>query len=511
MKAIIIPLLFIISFVSFGQYASIHDIPHPKDNGDGFVSDPDDYLSSATEIQLNEIITEIRDEKGFEVAVVIVNSIGNKEPLPFATDLGNEWGVGKGDRGIVILVAVADRNMAIATGYETEKFLPDLVTKQISTDEITPYFKLENYDKGVLNGVQVIRNIVMDENVPEYVAELQELGQNRLIWEMIALAAAVLLIVLSLIISPTKGTIAKVLGILIACTIVSFIAYFWVLKDRHTFSVVWDIFTALLFISVSVNTFIILKEETTKIWPFAVFMTLVVPIPLIGFYVHDMKIVVEIYLIGAGLVFGIFLLSYFSALLTKNAYKKYHRLKLYKLDVFGYLFPLPMYVVDLLVENLLEKWRNQVRYSEKTGLEMRKLSEQDDNSYLERGQVSEERVKSVDYDVWITDEPDDILILSYKSWFSKYSSCSSCGFQTWYLVYDKTISSATYSSSGTGEKKKACAHCKHQDITRYTIPRKVKSSSGGGSYSSGSSFGGSSGGGSFGGGSFGGGGSSSSW
>jgi uncharacterized protein len=159
----------------------------------------------------------------------------------------------------------------------------------------------------------------------------------------------------------------------------------------------------------------------------------------------------------------------------------------------------------------LEKWRNQVRFSKKTGLEMRKLSETDDDKYLEKGQVTEEQVKSVDYDVWITDEPDDIEILSYKTWFSKYSSCSACGYRTWYLVYDKTISAATYSSSGSGERKKACAHCKHQDITRYTIPQLQRSSSSGGSsYSSGGGYSGG-GGGSWGGGSSGGGGSSSSW
>ncbi len=506
-----ITLLFLTTyFIYFGQsYTSINDIPNPKDYGDGFVTDPEDYLSEDYEIEINELITEIRDEKGFEVAVVVVNSIGNKEPLPFATNLGNEWGVGKGDRGIVILVAVEDRNMAIATGYETEEYLPDLVTKQISTEEITPYFKMDDYGKGVFNGVQTIRNIVMEESVPYYVEELKELQSNRYYWELYALLAAVLLIVLSLIISPTKGTIFKTLGILLACLVVSVVAYFGVLKDRHTIDVIWDVFTALLIISVAVHTFILLKSETLKVWPFAVYMSLVVPVPLIGFYVHDMKIVVEIYLIGAGLVFGIFLISYLTALMTKNAYKKYHRLKLYKLDVFGYIFPLPMYVVDMLVENLLEKWRNQVRFSEKTGLEMRKLSESEDDQYLEKGQVTEEQVKSVDYDVWVSDEPDDILILSYKSWFSKYNSCSACGYKTWYLVYDKTIRSATYSSSGMGEKKKACAHCNHQDITRYTIPQKVRSSSGGGGYSSGGGF--SSGGGSFGGGSFGGGGSSSSW
>ena len=510
MKIYLATLFLCLFQLGIGQtYLSVSEIPDPKSNGDGFISDPENYITADYEIEINKVITEIRDKKGFEIAVVVVTSIGEKAPLPFATEIINEWGVGKGDRGIVILVAVEDRNMAFATGYATEEFIPDLVTKRISEEEITPYFKLDNYGQGILNGVETVRNIVLNENVPDYVEQLKQDQKNLILWEYVGLAAALLLIFLAIIISPQQSTIWTSLGLIGASLIVAFAAYYFMFRERHTKDVVWDIFSVLVFISSAVNTFRILKQEPKKIWAFAVYMSLVVPIPMIGFYLYGMQIVVEVYLLGAAFVFGIFLISYVFALLTKDSYKKYHRLKLYKLDVFGYIFPLPMYVVDMLVENLLEKWRNQVRFSSKTGLEMRKLSEAKDNEYLEKGQVTEEQIKSVDYDVWITDEPDDILVLRYNTWFTKYNSCSACGYKTWYLVYDRTITSATYSSSGTGERKKACAHCKHQDISRYTIPQlqeSSSSSSGGSSYSSSSSSGGS-----WGGGSSGGGGSSSSW
>jgi uncharacterized protein len=138
---------------------------------------------------------------------------------------------------------------------------------------------------------------------------------------------------------------------------------------------------------------------------------------------------------------------------------------------------------------------------------MRKLDENIDDQYLQKGQITEEQVKSIDYDVWISDEPGDILILAYKRWFSSYSSCPKCNYKTYYKEYDRIIRSATYSSSGEGERKYVCRHCKHSKITRYTIPRKTKSSSSSSSSRSGS-FGGSS---SFGGGRSGGGGAGSSW
>jgi uncharacterized protein len=140
---------------------------------------------------------------------------------------------------------------------------------------------------------------------------------------------------------------------------------------------------------------------------------------------------------------------------------------------------------------------------------MRKLSEQEDNKYLDAGQIAEEAVKSVDYDVWISDEPDDILIFSYKRWFSSYGACPKCKYKTYFKEYDRVITSPTYSSSGTGERKHTCTNCRHSKTVRYTIPRKTKSSTSSSSYGS---YGGSSSyGGSFGGGSSGGGGAGSSW
>jgi uncharacterized protein len=506
-----LPLLLLLSlFVGANAqtYNSVSDIPNPKEYGDGFVSDPDDYLTNSEEAELNEMITHIRDEKGFEVAVVVVYSINDKPALPFATDLGNEWGVGKGDRGIVILAAIGDRNMAIATGYQTEQYIPDLITQEIQQQEIIPYFKLDQYGDGLIAGVEVIEAIVMDEDVPYYVEEAREKHAALLLWEYIAMALGGLIILLTIIVSPKLRTVMTNLIIVVGSIAVAFLAYFVFLNESHTSDVIRDGSVILGFIGITVNAFIILKNETKKIWPYAVLITCAVVPPLTGLYLYGYSAIVFFYLSGAGILFGMFLLTYLSTLLMKDSYKKYHTLKVFKLDVFAYVFPFPMFVVDMLVESLLESWRNRVRFSKKTGLEMRKLSEMDDDEFLEKGQISEEKVKSVDYDVWVTDEPNDILILRYTSWFTKYSTCSRCSYKTWYLVYDKTLTAATYSSSGTGERKKSCANCGHQSVTRYTIPRLQKSS---GSSGGGFSSGGSSGGGSFGGGSFGGGGSSSSW
>ena len=160
----------------------------------------------------------------------------------------------------------------------------------------------------------------------------------------------------------------------------------------------------------------------------------------------------------------------------------------------------------------MKRWRNTTRFSTRTGEEMHKLDDHGEDKHLNKGQLTEEKVKSIDYDVWVTFSGSEILILKYKKWFSKYNKCPKCSYKTYFKLYDKTITPATYDSSGTGERCYKCENCGHSKTERYTIPRKTRSSSsgssgGGGGYSSSYSSGGSS----YGGGSSRGGGSGSRW
>lgn len=213
--------------------------------------------------------------------------------------------------------------------------------------------------------------------------------------------------------------------------------------------------------------------------------------------------------LGLGVISFFFLLI---ALFIKDLHKRYHLMKFFTLLIFPILFPIPFLALYFLYRWLMNRWRDTERFSELTGTFMIKLDEQSDDQYLKKGQITEEVIKSIDYDVWITDDKSDILILAYKRWISKYRKCPSCKHKTYFKEYDRTISAATYTSSGVGERKYSCKNCGHSKVSRYTIPKKTRSntSSSSSGYSSGSSYS-SSGGSSWGGGSSGGGGGGSSW
>jgi uncharacterized protein len=138
---------------------------------------------------------------------------------------------------------------------------------------------------------------------------------------------------------------------------------------------------------------------------------------------------------------------------------------------------------------------------------MRRLSEQADNAHLDAPAVLEEKLGSVDYDVWACATCDATKIVTRRKLFSGFRECPKCKRRT-LKTTSRQLTAPTYSSAGMNEVSQSCRNCGHARQYKETIPMLVRSSSGSGS-SSGSSGGG--GGSSFGGGSSGGGGAGRSY
>ena len=131
---------------------------------------------------------------------------------------------------------------------------------------------------------------------------------------------------------------------------------------------------------------------------------------------------------------------------------------------------------------------------------MTRLGESADNALLEEGQEAEERVGSVEYDVWKCGACGHHFTLRYPKRITGYVKCPQCHNRTKSST-EKVITAATTTSSGIARVVETCAFCTFRREHTKTLPRIEESSSS----SSGSSSGGS---GSFGGGGSGGGGAS---
>jgi uncharacterized protein len=125
---------------------------------------------------------------------------------------------------------------------------------------------------------------------------------------------------------------------------------------------------------------------------------------------------------------------------------------------------------------------------------MTRLDEVADDEHLSKGQLAEEGVGSVDYDVWQCPSCAHHLTLRYPKWLSQYGSCPQCHHRTLQST-TATIEAATTSHEGSARVTETCGFCTYTHAFTKTLPRISESTSSSGGGSSSSSFGGGSSGG----------------
>lgn len=77
-----------------------------------------------------------------QIAIVTIPTLQDEEIGAYAPELFHRWGIGqKGkDNGVLILVALKERKMFIATGYGVEAILTDAICKRIIEEILKPNF-----------------------------------------------------------------------------------------------------------------------------------------------------------------------------------------------------------------------------------------------------------------------------------------------------------------------------------------------------------------------------------
>jgi uncharacterized protein len=136
---------------------------------------------------------------------------------------------------------------------------------------------------------------------------------------------------------------------------------------------------------------------------------------------------------------------------------------------------------------------------------MTRLSESGDDLHLEPFEQAEERIGSVDYDVWMCGQCGTFKKIRYLRLFSGYGTCPGCGARTKSKV-SITLRNATEYETGLVQITEACALCDCRTTREVVTPMlQNRSSRGSSSHSSSSSGSG------FSGGSSSGGGASGSW
>lgn len=131
----------------------------------GRVVDLGGVLDDATEATLIARLAAHEDSTSNQIVVLTIPSLGGEILEAYATQVFRTWGLGQADRdnGVLLLVAVADRELRIEVGYGLEGALTDATAGSIIRNEIVPRFRDADFDGGVLAGVDAILRAVDGE------------------------------------------------------------------------------------------------------------------------------------------------------------------------------------------------------------------------------------------------------------------------------------------------------------------------------------------------------------
>lgn len=209
---------------------------------------------------------------------------------------------------------------------------------------------------------------------------------------------------------------------------------------------------------------------------------------------------------------------YIAALLQnkgKNVQEKYRNMRQLKLvagiaTLAGLGIPAPAFLLAWWSGHRI---RSKKRYCPNCKNAMKKLSEDEDNKYLTAAQDLEERLDSVDYDVWLCSECGETDVLPFVKESNRFTVCPNCGARTCSMTANRILYGATTSREGHGVKIYSCRNCHKSSEVAYKIPKEevpiapIFIGGGGGRGFGGGGFSG----GSFGGGMTGGGGASGGW
>lgn len=141
------------------------------------VVDQAHIISRTTRGQLAEKLKAVQSANGPQIQVLTLNSLEGLTIEQAAIQIVDKWQLGDRDRddGVLLLIVPSERKVRIEVGQGLEGQLPDIFASRIIRDVIVPQFRANNFDRGIVMGVQYILQAVKPEanQLP-----LRELGQD---------------------------------------------------------------------------------------------------------------------------------------------------------------------------------------------------------------------------------------------------------------------------------------------------------------------------------------------
>ena len=137
----------IFSILIYGKFT----FPSPTDAK--YLNDYVGIVDSSSAQNIMAIGYELEVKTGAQVAIVIINSTQGIPIEDYSVHLFREWGIGSSekDNGLLILLALQDKNWRVEVGRGLEGAIPDLLSHDVMENIAKPNFIEGHYGKGLLD------------------------------------------------------------------------------------------------------------------------------------------------------------------------------------------------------------------------------------------------------------------------------------------------------------------------------------------------------------------------
>ncbi|MDD4922060.1 MAG: TPM domain-containing protein [Bacteroidales bacterium] len=166
-SAILGLLLCFCSFLVQAEVWTVQTVPNTKlQDAGSYISNPDGLVDAQSQSDINNILAQVERDNTAEIFVVVLKSTGDVPFKQFATELFNEWNIGKKskDNGLLILMVEDQHHVTFETGYGMEGVLPDAICMRIIQNDILPFMREGKYGEGLLSGVKGVVKVLSDPN-----------------------------------------------------------------------------------------------------------------------------------------------------------------------------------------------------------------------------------------------------------------------------------------------------------------------------------------------------------
>jgi uncharacterized protein len=157
--------LVLFTFFLLEEKAFAEDLQIPAPVGDIYIQDFANLLNENEKTELRSLGRSIEDQTTAQIAVLTVDTIGDRPIEEFANEAFRQYGIGsvEEDNGVLLVLAMTEQEVRIEVGYGLEGRLPDGKAGRILDDFSIPFLQNGQPNKAIIETYKVLANEVLSE------------------------------------------------------------------------------------------------------------------------------------------------------------------------------------------------------------------------------------------------------------------------------------------------------------------------------------------------------------